>query len=50
MDHLEGSEFIEKVDDYSKIISHEFYKKEIRNSKEQLKNSQISKIEFKQLN
>ncbi len=50
MDHLEGSEFIEKVNDYSKIISHEFYKKEIRNSKEQLKNSQISKIEFKQLN
>jgi len=49
IDHLDGIEFIEKVTDYSKIISLEFYKKEIRNSKDQIKNSTVTKIEFKNL-
>lgn len=47
MDHLNGIEFIEKVYDYSKIISYEFYRKNIRNSDEQIKNSQVTLIEYK---
>lgn len=47
LDHLSGIEFIEKVTDYSKIISTEFYRKTIRNSREQLKNSTVGKIDYK---
>jgi peptide deformylase len=44
MDHLNGIEFLEKVSDYSKIISKKFYRKNIRSSKEQLSSSQVTKI------
>jgi peptide deformylase len=49
MDHLNGIEFIQKVSDYSKIMVKEHYRKQIRNSKEQLKNSQVTKIEYKRI-
>lgn len=48
-DHLMGMEFITKVDDYKKIMSIEYYKKNIRNSKFQKENSLITKIEYKKL-
>ena len=44
-DHLMGVEFIQKISDYSKVISGEFYRKDIRNSKFQKENSRITKIE-----
>lgn len=46
-DHLNGIEFIQKVSDYSKIIVQEHYRKQIKNSPLQRKNSLITKIEFK---
>lgn len=46
MDHLQGIEFIQKVSDYSKILTKEHYKKQIRNSTLQLKNSQTTKIDY----
>lgn len=48
-DHLNGIEFIQKVSDYSKIIVAEHYKKQIRNSPLQIRNSLITKIEFRDL-
>ncbi|PIS15835.1 hypothetical protein COT62_01645 [Candidatus Roizmanbacteria bacterium CG09_land_8_20_14_0_10_41_9] len=48
-DHMYGIEFTEKISDYRKILSHEFYVKNIRNSKEQTKVSKITKIEYKKL-
>ena len=41
-DHLEGVEFTEKVSDYKKLMSREFYLKDIRNSKEQVEASVIT--------
>jgi len=49
MDHLNGIEFLEKVSNYSKIVSKKFYKKNIRNSKEQHENSQVTKIIYKKI-
>jgi peptide deformylase len=49
MDHLKGVEFIQKVTDYNKIMVEENYRKYIRNSLIQRKNSKISKVEFKAL-
>lgn len=49
MDHLNGIEFIQKVSDYSKIVVKQFYKKNIRNSALQIKNSQTTKIDYKLL-
>lgn len=49
MDHLNGTEFIEKVSDYSKIVSKKFYRKNIRNSKQQHANSQVTRIDYKLL-
>lgn len=46
-DHLQGIEFLEKISDYSKLLSINFYVKNIRNSKEQQKSSKITKIEYK---
>ncbi len=46
MDHLRGIEFIQKVSDYSQILTKEHYKKLIRNSSLQLKNSKITKIDY----
>lgn len=48
-DHLMGIEFIEKICDYKKIIGAEYYKKKIKNSKEQKQNSLITKIEYKSI-
>jgi len=49
MDHLAGVEFIQKVTDYNKIMVQENYKKYVRNSPLQKKNSKITKIEYKNL-
>jgi len=49
LDHLMGIEFIQKVNDYSKILSYDFYCKNIRNSKEQKKSSKVTKIEYKKV-
>lgn len=46
-DHLQGIEFIEKIQDYRKLIDVEFYKRHIKNSKEQQKASKITKINIK---
>jgi peptide deformylase len=48
-DHLCQTEFIQKVSDYSKIVVQAHYRKNIRNSVLQKKNSLITKIEYKQL-
>jgi peptide deformylase len=45
-DHLMGIEFIEKVNEYNKIIAGEYYRKAIRNSKLQKQNSLITRIEI----
>ncbi len=49
MDHLEGIEFIQKVSDYSKIIVQEYYRKQVRNSPLQRKNSIVTKIEYQEV-
>ena len=46
-DHLNGIEFIQKVSDYSKVIVQDHYRKNIRNSAMQRKNSLITKIDYK---
>lgn len=48
-DHLHGIEFIQKVSDYGKIVVQAHYRKNIRNSTLQKRNSLITKIEYKQL-
>lgn len=48
-DHLKGIEFLEKITDNRKIISYEFYKKDVRNSKVQTEASLITKVEYKKL-
>jgi len=49
-DHLQGIEFLEKISDNKKIISWNFYKRDIRNSKEQQEASKITKVEFQYIN
>lgn len=44
-DHLSGIEFTEKISDYKKIVSLEWYIQTIRNSKKQVEESRISKKE-----
>lgn len=48
-DHLHGIEFIQKVSDYGKIVVQAYYRKHIRNSTLQKKNSLITKVEYKKL-
>lgn len=48
-DHLQGIEFLEKISDYSKVVSWNFYSKNIRNSKAQLEASKITKIKYKKI-
>ena len=45
-DHLVGIEFTEKIYDYKKLMSREFYIKNIRNSKEQLAASKVTTLEL----
>lgn len=49
LDHLNGVEFIQKVNDYRQIIVEEYYRKNIRNSKKQKDASKIIKIEYRKL-
>ncbi|MEK7079556.1 MAG: peptide deformylase [Patescibacteria group bacterium] len=49
-DHLQGIEFLEKISENRKIISWDFYRRDIRNSKEQKASSKITKIEYEKLN
>ncbi len=49
VDHLNGIEFIEKVDDYKKIMHQEHYTKTIRNSKAQNDAAKVTLLEFKDL-
>lgn len=46
-DHLQQTEFIQKVSDYNRIAVKKHYKKNIRNSKAQVESSRITRIEFK---
>jgi len=46
-DHLHGIEFIQKVKDYNKIISEEYYVKDIKSSNRQLSASTITKVDYK---
>ena len=48
-DHLHGIEFIQKVSDYGKIVVQAYYRRNIRNSTLQKKNSLITKIEYEKL-
>jgi peptide deformylase len=48
-DHMDGIEFTEKICDYKKLMAREFYIKNIRNSKDQLENSNITVIDYKKL-
>lgn len=46
-DHLMGIEFLEKVTDYRKVMVRKYYRERIRNSKLQIQNSLITKIDYK---
>ncbi len=48
-DHLMEMEFLERVNDYKKIMVGDYYRKIIKNSKLQKQNSLITKIEYKNL-
>lgn len=48
-DHLMGIEFMEKVNDYKKIIVGDYYRKTIRNSRLQKQNSLTTKVEYKKI-
>jgi len=45
-DHLQGIEFTEKIFDYKKLISPDYYLKDIKGSKEQTEASQVTKKVF----
>ena len=45
-DHLAGIEFTEKIYDYKKLMSREFYIKNVRNSKTQLTASKVTTLEL----
>lgn len=49
MDHLSGIEYLERVTDNRKFVGQAHYRKFIRNSKLQLKNSQVTKKIYKKL-
>lgn len=48
-DHLMGIEFMEKVEDYKKIIVKDYYRKTIKNSKLQKQNSLVTKADYKKI-
>ncbi|MEK9178968.1 MAG: peptide deformylase [Patescibacteria group bacterium] len=45
-DHLQGIEFIDKIEDKSTLVTQEKYISEIKNSHEQLEASKITKVEL----
>ena len=45
-DHLMGVEFIDKVGDCQKLLVGKYYRKNIRNSKAQRKNSLVTKLQY----
>lgn len=45
-DHLFGIEFLEKISDYKELMTADYYRKKIRNSKEQISASVISINKF----
>lgn len=48
-DHLRGVEFTDIMNKSAKLISEDYYVKNVRNSKKQKEASEITKIEFKKL-
>ncbi len=46
-DHLSGIEFLEKVTDYKKMMTFEYYSKKIRNSRAQISASKITEVTYK---
>lgn len=48
-DHLMGIGFLERVNDYKKIVVGDYYRKKVRNSKLQKQNSLITRIEYKKV-
>lgn len=46
-DHLSGIEFLEKISDYKQMMTVDYYRKNIRESKEQVEASKISVLECK---
>lgn len=46
-DHMFGIEFIEKIFDYKKVLSRKYYLENIRNTKETLDASKITKVKYK---
>lgn len=50
MDHLNGIEFVEKIDNYRKLMHEIHYTKTIRNSPEQNKAAKVTVLEYKNLN
>jgi peptide deformylase len=50
VDHLNGVEFLEKVDDYRKLMHQTHYTKTVRNSPEAQKAAKVNILEVKNLN
>lgn len=48
-DHLEGIEFTEKVDDYKKLMTDDYYIKNIKNLTSHLRASKITLLKYKKL-
>lgn len=46
-DHLMKIEFLEKINDYRKVVVGDYYRKQIKNSKLQKQNSLIMKIDYR---
>ncbi|MBU2632093.1 peptide deformylase [Patescibacteria group bacterium] len=46
-DHLLGIEFLEKIYDYKQLMTHRYYKQNIRNSKEEQEASKTTVLDFK---
>jgi len=48
-DHLSGVEFLEKVSDYKQMMAVDYYRKNIRESRDQVEASKITIVEFNYL-
>lgn len=48
-DHLHGVEFLEKVYYYKQMMTSDYYRERIKNSKQQMEASKITKLEYKKL-